>query len=91
MPATSGQLTAGIDAGSSAVKVAIVSSDGGGEEGLVFKASERIRRRNVHELVLRMFEDACAQTKISRSDFTYVASTGDGEDWSNASSKGDGS
>ena len=79
VPATSSQLTAGIDVGSGAVKVVIASSQGGLEGELVFKACERIRRRNVHELVQRMFEDACAETKISNSDFTYVASTGDGD------------
>jgi len=79
MPATSGQLTAGIDVGSSAVKVAIAFSDGGREGKIVFKACERIRRRNVHQLVQRMFEDACAQMKISAGDFAYVASTGDAD------------
>src|SRR5215467_1542187 len=79
MLATSGQLTAGIDVGSSAVKVAIAFSDGGREGKIVFKACERIRRRNVHQLVQRMFEDACAQMKISAGDFAYVASTGDAD------------
>src|SRR5215831_8713629 len=74
MPAASGQLTAGIDVGSSAVKVAIAF-----EGKIVFKACERIRRRNVHQLVQRMFEDACAQMKISAGDFAYVASTGDAD------------
>jgi len=79
VPATSGQLTAGIDVGSGAVKVVIASSQDGLAGDFLFKACERIRRRNVHELVQRMFEDACAETKISKSDFTYVASTGDGD------------
>jgi benzoyl-CoA reductase subunit D len=79
MPITSGQLTAGIDAGSSAVKVAIASSIGGREGRVIFKGCERIRRRNVHELVRRVFDDACAQAKISVDDLAYVTSTGDGD------------
>jgi len=79
MVATSEQLTAGIDAGSGAVKVVIAQSNGGNEGRLLFKACERIRRRNVHELVRRVFDDACAQTRIPHRDLVYVASTGDGD------------
>jgi benzoyl-CoA reductase subunit D len=73
------QVTAGIDAGSGAVKLVIASSKGGDQPTILFKACERIRRRNVHELVRRAFDEACAQQGISQRDLVYVASTGDGE------------
>ena len=73
------QLTAGIDAGSGAVKLVIASSKSGDQPAILFKVCERIRRRNVHELVRRVFDEACAQQGIAERDFAYVASTGDGE------------
>ncbi len=79
MLATSEQLTVGVDAGSGSVKVVIAQSNEGNEGRVLFKACERIRRRNVHELVRRVFDDACDQTRISTRDLVYVASTGDGD------------
>ena len=79
MPAPSEQLTAGIDVGSNSVKVVIASSSGGQNGKVIFKACERIRRRNVHDLVRRVYDDARVQAGISERDLAYVASTGDGE------------
>ena len=41
--------------------------------------TERIRRRNVHEVVRRIFADACDEARVKSDEFDYVASTGDGD------------
>ncbi len=73
------RLTAGIDAGSSAIKVAILRHASGGRVELLGARLERIRRRNLHELVRRVFEEACAGARVVPEEFDYVASTGDGD------------
>jgi len=72
-------LSGGIDAGSSAVKVAIVRSRAGDEPELLATAVQRIRRRNVHDVVDAAFAEACALAKVAIPDFDYIASTGDGD------------
>ena len=73
------QLTAGIDAGSSAVKVAILRSCAGGEGQLVASAVQRIRRRNVAEVVQATWQTACGQAGVAESSLDYIASTGDSD------------
>jgi benzoyl-CoA reductase subunit D len=72
-------LTAGIDAGSGAVKVAIVRSDGGDQGEVLYSVFERIRRRNMFELVESVFRSACDHVGVEPEDMVYVASTGDGD------------
>lgn len=72
-------LTAGIDAGSSSVKVAIVESLGGEEAQVKWLAVQRIRRRNVHDVVLATLAEACGAVDAREGDFAYLASTGDGD------------
>ena len=72
-------LSAGIDAGSSAVKVAIVRSRAGDEVELLATAVQRIRRRNVHDVVDAAFAECCALAKVATPSFDYIASTGDGD------------
>jgi benzoyl-CoA reductase subunit D len=79
MTAQRPHLTAGIDAGSGAVKVAIARSDGGDDGEIVHTVFERIRRRNVYELVDSVFRSACDTVGVTTDDMVYVASTGDGE------------
>lgn len=73
------QLTAGIDCGSSAVKVAIVRSRAGAEGSVLGMASQRIRRRSVGEVVNATFDEACRAADVKLADFDYVASTGDAD------------
>lgn len=75
---SSGMLTAGVDVGAGAIKVAIVRHGGSGPEVLA-KASQRIRRRIVVDVVQTTFDEACAAAKVARSDLEYIASTGDGD------------
>jgi benzoyl-CoA reductase subunit D len=72
-------LSAGIDVGSAAVKVAVMETDGAGGERLVAGASERIRRRDPLAVVEGLFDEQLRAAGASRSDLGYVATTGEGE------------
>jgi benzoyl-CoA reductase subunit D len=81
MPGTPAKelLTAGVDVGSSSIKVAVMRSREGAAPVVLATSLERIRRRNVHEVTQRTFEGACAAAGVAARDFDYVASTGDGD------------
>jgi len=72
-------LTAGVDAGSSTVKAAIMLSRAGTGGELLGAATQRIRRRNVHDVVADTFARACEEAGVAPRQLDYVASTGDGE------------
>ena len=74
------QLTAGVDVGTSAVKVAVARSTGGQDHEILALCHQRIRRRVVHDVVEAAFEEACAAAKAAHGDFDYVCTTGDAED-----------
>jgi len=71
-------ITAGLDVGTSGVKVAVfrVGADGHGE--LLSKTAERIRRRDTKTVVRKCYDDALVEAKIGEDDVAYVASTGEG-------------
>ncbi len=73
------QITCGIDAGSSSVKVAILRSRGGEAGQVLALSNQRIRRRVVEEVVTAAFEEACLAAGVGQGDFDYIASTGDGD------------
>ncbi len=71
--------TAGIDVGTSSVKVAIARSsagDGGVMEALVY---QRIRRRNIGEVIAASFAEACSVAHCDAADLDYICTTGDAE------------
>jgi benzoyl-CoA reductase subunit D len=70
-------LSAGIDAGSSAIKVALTTSRAGEGAEILATAVQRIRRRNVFDVVQATFDEACATARVAPRDLCYVASTGD--------------
>jgi benzoyl-CoA reductase subunit D len=72
-------LTAGVDVGSSAVKVAVMRSRAGEGGEILATASQRIRRRAVDEVARAAFAEACAEAGVVPDDLAYVASTGDGD------------
>jgi len=72
-------LTAGVDAGSSSVKVAVVENPPDGGARVRALVVQRIRRRNVHEVVRSTFDEACETAGVAASSLDYVASTGDGD------------
>ncbi len=71
------QVTVGIDAGSSSVKVAILRSRAGADATVLATNVQRIRRRNVADVVQAAYAAACADAGLGRGDFDYIASTGD--------------
>jgi len=77
-------LTVGIDAGSSAVKVAVVRSHAGDDVEILATAVQRIRRRNVPDVIRAAFDEACAIAKVEPTKFDYIASTGDADAVANA-------
>ena len=72
-------ITAGIDVGSAAIKVAIAETDERGGERLLAAITERIRRRDSMAVVESVYDAALVQAGASPSDVTYVATTGEGE------------
>lgn len=72
-------LTAGIDTGSSAVKVAVVRSRAGDDAQVLATEMQRIRRRNVRDVVAAVFAGACERAGVAAGDLDYVTSTGDGD------------
>jgi benzoyl-CoA reductase subunit D len=71
--------TAGIDVGSSSVKVAIVRSSGDDEATVLAQGWQRIRRRNVQEVARTTLLECCGRAGVSGEELDYVASTGDGD------------
>ena len=71
-------LTAGVDVGASAVKVAIVEGDGA-EGKVLVTVVQRIRRRAVIEVSRAAFREACEHAGVTPAQLKYVASTGDGD------------
>jgi len=69
-------LTAGIDVGSSAVKAAVLSVSADGEGKILGRATARIRKRVIAEVVEEVFQAATAEAGVARLD--YVATTGEG-------------
>ncbi|GMR24008.1 MAG: acyl-CoA dehydratase activase [Acidobacteriota bacterium] len=72
-------LTAGIDVGSSAVKIAVMEIRGDGGAKILSSGAERIRRRDPMKVCEELFKNKVAQAGVARSDFDYVATTGEGE------------
>ena len=71
-------ITAGIDVGSAAVKVAVLQSGAGGA-CVLGSASDRIRRRDTLPVVREAFASACAGAGVDLSGLAYVATTGEGD------------
>jgi benzoyl-CoA reductase subunit D len=72
-------LTAGIDGGSSSIKVVITRSHAGRQGEILASSVQRIRRRNVHDVAQAAFAEACAAANVEPGQFDYVASTGDAD------------
>jgi len=76
---TAAIVTAGVDVGSSAVKVAVVRTEADGAADVLALCAERIRRRELRKVIREGFDEALRQAAIAPSDLAYVASTGEGE------------
>jgi len=71
-------LTAGVDVGTSAVKVTIFRVNEKEEGELLSKVVERVRRRDPRAVVETCYDIALEEAGLGRNDLDYVASTGDG-------------
>jgi benzoyl-CoA reductase subunit D len=76
--------SAGIDVGTSAVKVSIIESPEGGGRArpgakVLASFTERTRRRNQNEVVDLAVNQALEEAKLERKDLDYIATTGEGE------------
>jgi benzoyl-CoA reductase subunit D len=72
-------LTAGVDPGAGAVKVVIARSRAGSDGEILASGMQRLRRRNVRDVINAAFEDACKDAGVTPDQFDYIASTGDGD------------
>jgi benzoyl-CoA reductase subunit D len=75
-------VSAGIDVGSSAVKIALVRSGEAGNNGaaeVLLLRTERIRRRELRKVIQEGYAVALEQAGLQAKDVAYVASTGEGE------------
>jgi benzoyl-CoA reductase subunit D len=77
-------ITAGIDIGSSTVKVAVVESPAGSGRAragarVLAKVVERTRRRDQQQIVARTWAAALGQAGVAADRLAYVATTGEGE------------
>ncbi|QKK01455.1 MAG: benzoyl-CoA reductase subunit D [Pseudomonadota bacterium] len=72
--------TVGIDVGCDSIKTALFSfDDDGSNEKLVFKDLDKIRKRNVKDVVRTAFERVLARNDLGEDDIAYIATTGEGE------------
>ncbi len=72
--------TVGIDVGCDSVKTSLmVFDDDGGNPRLLFKDLDKIRKRNVKDVVRSAFERALVREGLSEADIAYIATTGEGE------------
>jgi benzoyl-CoA reductase subunit D len=79
MPEAMGIRSAGIDVGSSAVKVAVIDDRGNGAIDLVASGAERIRKRDSIKVTEEVFERTLQESGLARRDLDYVATTGEGD------------
>ena len=70
---------AGIDVGSSAVKIALVEDTGDERTRMLVGRNERVRRRNPKNVVDDLFDECLTEAGLQRDELTYIATTGEGE------------
>jgi benzoyl-CoA reductase subunit D len=78
MKATEERPSAGIDVGSSTVKVAIMQNAASGAR-LLASGVERMRRRDPQAVAASLFESCLEESGVRRAELAYVATTGEGE------------
>jgi len=72
-------LTAGIDVGSSAIKVAVIRDGGPDKQQVLALGSERVRRRDPLDVVESTLAVTLQDAGVSREQLDYLATTGEGE------------
>ncbi len=74
-----GLITAGVDVGSSSVKIVLLRMKGDSDAEVLTLRTDRIRRRDLRKVIHEGYEVALEEAGLSRGDVAYVASTGEGE------------
>lgn len=72
-------LTAGIDVGSSAIKIVVLEVPEEDDARMLASRFERIRRREPLRVARTAFGETLAKAGVGRGDLAYVATTGEGE------------
>ncbi|MFQ5655153.1 MAG: benzoyl-CoA reductase subunit D [Planctomycetota bacterium] len=72
-------LVAGIDVGSSAIKMALMEDTPGADARMLLGRSERIRRRDPQRVAEELFEGCLEEAGLRRDELAYIATTGEGE------------
>ena len=70
---------AGIDVGSSAVKLVVLQEHEGGSADVLASRRERIRRRDPQAVTEGLFDECLQSLGLTRDDLGYIATTGEGE------------
>jgi benzoyl-CoA reductase subunit D len=70
---------AGIDVGTSAVKVAVMEEAGGGGGRVLALRGERIRRRDPLKVTEGLFHACLEESGARREELAYIATTGEGD------------
>ncbi|HEX5131970.1 MAG TPA: benzoyl-CoA reductase subunit D [Candidatus Krumholzibacteria bacterium] len=70
---------AGIDIGSSAIKIVVMEDAGTDGARVLAKGTERIRRRDPHTVTEDLFRQCVQEAGVSAGDLGYTATTGEGE------------
>ena len=77
---TIGFHTVGIDVGCDSVKTTLMAfATDGSQPRLLFKDLDKIRKRNIKEVVRAAYERALLRHGLGESDIAYIATTGEGE------------
>ena len=71
--------TAGVDVGSSSVKVAVLRHPEGGKAEVLATATEKLHRRAAEKVAELAWHEALEQAGLAEDDVPYVASTGEGD------------
>jgi len=71
-------ITAGIDVGTGLIKAVIFEVNGTSNTWLA-RSSKRIRQRNPYQLAEQMYDELLQESRMTRSEVAYVATTGEGE------------
>jgi benzoyl-CoA reductase subunit D len=70
---------AGIDVGSSAVKIVVMEDAGEAGARVLAKGTERIRRRDPQAVTADLFRQCTAEAHVRADELVYTATTGEGE------------
>jgi benzoyl-CoA reductase subunit D len=76
---TSALITAGVDVGSSSVKIAILRTRENFDPEVLVLRCDHIRRRDLRKVISEGYQVALNEAGLQPDDVAYLASTGDGE------------